>query len=39
MELRKYLYIDKKIGDKVKIIYYRDGKKETTEVKLSSSEI
>ncbi|AMM95285.1 hypothetical protein UP17_24875 [Peribacillus simplex] len=39
VELRKYLYIDKKIGDKVKIIYYRDGKKETTEVKLSSSEI
>ncbi|MGG4268214.1 S1C family serine protease [Peribacillus simplex] len=39
VELRKYLYIDKKIGDKVKIIYYRDGKKETTEVTLSSSEI
>ncbi|MFF2459995.1 S1C family serine protease [Peribacillus simplex] len=39
VELRKYLYNEKKIGDKVKIIYYRDGKKETTEVKLSSSEI
>ncbi|MFH0065595.1 S1C family serine protease [Peribacillus sp. NPDC056705] len=39
VELRKYLYNEKKIGDKVKIIYYRDGKKETKEVKLSSSEI
>ncbi|ASS94620.1 S1C family serine protease [Peribacillus simplex] len=39
VELRKYLYNEKKIGDKVKIIYYRDGKKETTEVTLSSSEI
>lgn len=39
VELRKYLYNDKKIGDKVKIIYYRDGKKETTEVTLSNSEI
>lgn len=39
VELRKYLYNEKKIGDKVKITYYRDGKKETTEVKLSSSEI
>ncbi|WHY56774.1 S1C family serine protease [Peribacillus simplex] len=39
VELRKYLYNEKKIGDKVKIIYYRDGKKETAEVKLSSSEI
>ncbi|AOH57351.1 hypothetical protein ABE28_023640 [Peribacillus muralis] len=39
VELRKYLYNDKKIGDKVKIIYYRDGKKESTEVTLSNSEI
>ncbi|MFJ7310289.1 S1C family serine protease [Peribacillus frigoritolerans] len=39
VELRKYLYNEKQVGDKVKIIYYRDGKKETTEVTLSSSEI
>ncbi|MFD9626284.1 S1C family serine protease [Peribacillus muralis] len=39
VELRKYLYNEKKIGDKVKIIYYRDGKKESAEVTLSNSEI
>jgi serine protease Do len=39
VELRKYLYNEKQVGDKVKITYYRDGKKETTEVTLSSSEI
>lgn len=27
MALRKYLYNEKKIGDKLKIIYYRNGKK------------
>lgn len=39
VELRKYLYNEKKIGDKVKITYYRDGKKETAEIELSSGEI
>lgn len=39
VELRKYLYNEKNIGDNVKITYYRDGKKETAEVKLSNGEI
>lgn len=32
--LRKYLYGYKKIGEKMTISYYRDGKKQTAEVKL-----
>ena len=34
VELRKYLYNKKKIGDKVKLTFYRDGKKQTAEVTL-----
>ncbi|MEJ8304969.1 S1C family serine protease [Saccharibacillus sacchari] len=33
--LRKYLYGYKKIGEKMKISYYRDGKKQTATVTLS----
>ncbi|WP_110928067.1 S1C family serine protease [Bacillus massiliglaciei] len=36
--LRKYLYNEKDVGDKVKITYYRNGKKETAELTLSNSE-
>ncbi|WP_042169696.1 S1C family serine protease [Paenibacillus gorillae] len=35
MELRKYLYGKKKIGDEIEITYYRDGKVKTTKFKLS----
>ncbi len=35
MDLRKYLYNSKKIGESLNVTYYRDGKKQTTEVKLS----
>jgi serine protease Do len=34
MDLRKYLYNSKKIGDSLKVTYYRDGKKKTVDVKL-----
>ncbi|SEN48670.1 S1C family serine protease [Paenibacillus sp. OV219] len=34
LELRKYLYGEKSIGDNIKITYYRDGKKQTTTFKL-----
>ncbi|WP_306220407.1 S1C family serine protease [Cohnella sp. WQ 127256] len=34
MDLRKYLYNSKKIGESLKVTYYRDGKKSTLEVKL-----
>ncbi|WP_419882562.1 S1C family serine protease [Peribacillus sp. B-H-3] len=34
--LRKYLYNEKKIGDSVKITFYRDGKKESATVRLSA---
>lgn len=35
MELRKYLYGNKKIGEKVTVSYYRDGKLETVTVELA----
>jgi serine protease Do len=38
VELRKYLYNVKKIGETVKVTYYRDGKKKTAEIKLIEKE-
>lgn len=35
MELRKYLYKQKNIGDEVVVTYYRDGKQKTVKVKLA----
>lgn len=35
VELRKYLYNKKDIGDDVKITYYRNGKKQNTTIRLS----
>jgi len=35
MELRKYLYRNKKIGEKVKVSFYRDGKLETVTLELA----
>lgn len=32
--LRKYIYEQKSIGDKIKVTYYRDGQKNTTELQL-----
>ncbi|PLT36017.1 S1C family serine protease [Bacillus sp. V5-8f] len=37
--LRKYLYNDKKIGDDVKVTYYRDGKKHNTTLRLSGESM
>ncbi|QMV45011.1 PDZ domain-containing protein [Cohnella cholangitidis] len=34
MDLRKYLYNSKKIGESLTVTYYRDGKKHTVEVEL-----
>lgn len=34
MDLRKYLYNAKKIGESLKVTYYRDGKKKTIDLKL-----
>ena len=34
MELRKYLYMKKAIGDKVEVTFYREGKKKTTSLLL-----
>ncbi|MNG12359.1 Serine protease Do-like HtrA [compost metagenome] len=35
MELRKYLYNHKEIGDTIEITFYRDGELMTAKVKLS----
>jgi len=35
LDLRKYLYNSKKIGESMKVTYYRDGKKQTLDVKLA----
>jgi len=35
MELRKYLYGNKKIGEKVKVSFYRDGKLQTVTLELA----
>jgi len=37
MELRKYLYGKKTIGDDIEITYYRDGKKQTATFKLGEN--
>ncbi|ASK61800.1 serine protease [Virgibacillus phasianinus] len=34
IELRKILYQEKKVGDDLKVTFYRDGKKQSTTVKL-----
>ncbi|MBW7475664.1 trypsin-like peptidase domain-containing protein [Paenibacillus oenotherae] len=34
MELRKYLYAKKKIGDKIEVTLYRDGEKQTLQLEL-----
>lgn len=38
LELRKYLYNSKKIGESLKVTYYREGKKQTTAVALIEKE-
>lgn len=35
LDLRKYLYTKKTIGDEMKVTFYRDGKKETVTMKLA----
>jgi serine protease Do len=35
LELRKYLYTEKTIGDKMKVTFYREGKKQTVTMKLA----
>ena len=38
VELRQYLYNEKQIGEKVKLTFYRDGKKQTAEVTLTTAD-
>lgn len=38
MELRKYLYGSKKIGDQMAVSFYRDGELKTVKLKLAESE-
>lgn len=38
IDLRKVLYQEKKVGDELKITYYREGEKQETTVKLSVQE-
>lgn len=38
LELRKYLYGEKQIGDELKVEFYRDGKMETVTLVLEESE-
>lgn len=35
LQLRKYLYNEKKVGQKMEVTYYRNGKKQTTTMKLA----
>lgn len=35
LELRKYLYGEKRVGESMKVTYYRGGKKQTTTMKLA----
>ncbi|MMZ70668.1 Serine protease Do-like HtrA [compost metagenome] len=35
LDLRKYLYDEKKIGDTIEVTFYRDGKAEKVSVKLT----
>ena len=39
IDLRKHLYNEKKIGDSMKVKYYRSGKLETTELTLAEDEM
>lgn len=38
LELRKKLYQESKIGDEVKVVYYRDGEQDETTVKLAEQK-
>ncbi|MFC4601377.1 S1C family serine protease [Cohnella hongkongensis] len=38
LDLRKYLYNSKKIGESMKVTFYRDGKKQTLDLKLSEKK-
>ncbi|WP_053217442.1 S1C family serine protease [Virgibacillus senegalensis] len=38
LDLKKYLYDETEVGDKVNIIYYRDGKKQRTSVALTQQD-
>ncbi|PGS53496.1 S1C family serine protease [Bacillus sp. AFS041924] len=38
ISIREYLYSNKKVGDKLKITYYRDGKLKDTTLTLASSQ-
>lgn len=38
VELRQYLYNEKKVGEKIALTFYRDGKKQTAEVTLTSAD-
>ncbi len=38
VELRQYLYNEKKVGEKIKLTFYRDGKKQTAEVALTTAD-
>ena len=38
VELRKYLYNEKKVDEKLKVTFYRDGKKQTAEVTLTTAD-
>lgn len=37
LELRKYLYANKQIGDPIRVDYYRDGKKDSVTAKLTET--
>ncbi|WP_240376286.1 S1C family serine protease [Bacillus piscicola] len=37
-DLRKYLYTEVKIGDTIKVTYYREGKKQSTDLKLTAQQ-
>ena len=38
VELRKYLYNENKVNEKLKVTFYRDGKKQTAEVTLTTAD-
>ena len=38
LNLRQYLYNEKKVGEKVKLTFYRDGKKQTAEVTITAAD-
>ena len=38
MELRKYLFNSKKVGDKLDVTYYRDGERGTVSLTLGELE-